>query len=74
MVKGKFLDKNDMSLNFLYYLCSVISVIHLLKENDLITIFIMELSDKEKKAIMHAIKCMMAADGVIDSASSHSWQ
>lgn len=27
----------------------------------------MELSDKEKKAIMHAIKCMMAADGVIDS-------
>ena len=65
MVKGKFLDKNDMSLNFLYYLCSVISVIHLLKENDLITIFIMELSDKEKKAIMHAIKCMMAADGVM---------
>ena len=27
----------------------------------------MELSDKEKKAIMHGIKCMMAADGVIDS-------
>ena len=27
----------------------------------------MELSDKEKKAIMHAIKYMMAADGVIDS-------
>lgn len=26
----------------------------------------MELSDKEKIAILYAIKCMMAADGVID--------